>query len=114
MKYIVIKIYNTEIDSCSHNEAGVAACSTWTGGPYVEQASRPFETGAEAYKEMKKIIESELNAWENIGCNDGWQFAFDPGNPIGYIHVNNGQNDGEYKEYWLEAFDILKIEEVFA
>ena len=112
MKYIVIKIYNTQIDSCSHNEAGVATCSTWTGGPYVEQASKPFDSRSEAYNKMKEIIDMELGAWKRRGCNGGWQFEFDPGNPIGYIHVNNGQYDNDgYKEYWLEAFDILEINE---
>lgn len=109
MKYIVIKIFNTKIDACSHNEAGVATCSTCMGGPYVQQASKPFDTRVEACEEMKRIIKSELAAWEEDGCNDGWQFAYDPGNSIGYIHVENGQYDGDYKEYWLEAFDVLEI-----
>ena len=114
MKYMVIKISNSEIDSCSHNEAGVATCSSRMGGPYVEQGSKLFSTRAGALMEMRRIIQSEFDAWEGRGCNDGWQFGFDPGNPVGYIYVTNGVHDDEYKEYWLEAFDVLEIEEVHA
>ena len=108
-KFIIVKIYNSDIDACSHNEAGVATMSTSMGGPYVVPYPGSYRSRKEAYEEMKKFIDMELKAWRKHGCAKGWDFAYCPGNPIGYIEVDNKQYEGNYIEYPLVAFSVIEI-----
>lgn len=110
-KFVVIKIYNSDIDACSHNKAGVATMSTSMGGPYAVAAPGIYHTRDAALSEMDKQIEQELAVWRERGCANGWEFCYDVGNPIGYIVVHNGQFESDYEEYPLVAFNIVEISE---
>lgn len=108
-KYVIVKIYNSDIDACSHNEAGVATMSTSMGGPYVVPYHGTYDTRKEACDEMDKLVDKELAAWREYGCANGWDFAYCWGNPIGYIVAHNNQHDADYTEYPLVAFDVIEI-----
>ena len=108
-KFVIIKIYNSDVDACSHNEAGVATMSTSMGGPYVVPYSGSYNSRAEACAEMDKLIDKELEAWRKNGCANGWSFDYCCGNPIGYIVVHNNQFERDYTEYPLVAFDVIEI-----
>lgn len=108
-KFVVVKIYNSDIDACSHNEAGVATMSTSMGGPYVVPYPGSYSSRAEACDKMNKFINKEIEAWREHGCANGWDFGFCPGNHIGYIVVHNNQYEACYVEYPLVAFDVIEI-----
>lgn len=113
-KFVIIKVYNSDIDACSHNEAGVATMSTSMGGPYAVATPGIYHTRDAALSEMNKQIEQELAAWRERGCANGWEFCYDVGNPVGYIVVHNNQFEDDYKEYPLVAFNVVQISEVVA
>lgn len=108
-KFVVIKIYNSDIDACSHNEAGVATMSTSMGGPCVMPYPGCYSSRIEAYDKMNEMIDMELKAWRTDGCANGWRFDYCDDNPIGYIAVHNQQFNADYKEYPLVAFDVIEI-----
>lgn len=110
-KFVIVKIYNSDIDACSHNEAGVATMSTSMGGPYAVAYPGIYTERKAALDKMDKLIDKELAQWQEYGCANGWGFRYDPGNPIGYIVVHNNQYEAGYKEYPLVAFDVIEISE---
>lgn len=116
MKYVVVSIYNSELDACSlndgHNQTGVCTCSTGDGFPAVFVESGTFDDKQTALDYADRLFEKLFIEFQNNGTYGDWNLQKNCNkNCLEVNHPINPNTDELIESLWVLSIQVLEIQD---